>query len=195
MRQRYKARVDALDRDIHALKASHAAKGLLKSGATLKQVRDLCIKTLDGLAADLTSAVEAVKHSKDIQLLKSPNIVAVFERVVPRNTPFAHERLSEAVKLVEQPNLLDGLHSDVVSHHADVTAELKTKVERLIIASRRPTDRVLLTIELSLLAVIAFIAGAWWRDPSGNYEPLLAIGSVLLALLEVARRVRNKESS
>lgn len=51
--QRYNARVDALDREISALKASHAAKGLLKSGATLKKVRDLCIATLDDLSSSL----------------------------------------------------------------------------------------------------------------------------------------------
>lgn len=99
------------------------------------------------------------------------------------------------MKLVQKPNLLDRLHGEVVSHHAHVTAELKTRVEQIIIANKRPTERVLVTIELLLLAAIAFVAGAWWRDPGANYEPLLAIGSVLLAVLEVARRVRNKEKS
>ena len=188
---RFESALAALDNEIGAMKSQHAAKGLLLSGATLGKVRELCNSLLDRLADDLANATEVLREAPEFNQLVAGRIVAMFGRVVLPDVPFAHARLEDAVNLVKQPRLLDRLHAEVVAHHGDVSRALRTRLERILLVAPPSPNRVLISIELVVLVFSAFLAGAWWRDPRGNYEPLLAIGGIVLAGLEFVRRVRK----
>jgi hypothetical protein len=95
---RFEALLSALGNDIEAIKRQHAAKGLLQSGATLKKVRDLCSSLLDRLAEDLVSALASLKESPGLNQLTAGRVVSLFGQVVGPDVPFAHARLSDAVR-------------------------------------------------------------------------------------------------
>lgn len=55
-------------------------------------------------------------------------------------------------------------------------------------------NKVLLTIELILLISALAIGAFWASDPEGNYEPFLAVIGITLTLLELFRRLTDRNN-
>ncbi|MGL4822794.1 MAG: hypothetical protein ACRC2W_07370 [Plesiomonas shigelloides] len=55
-------------------------------------------------------------------------------------------------------------------------------------------NKILLTIELTILISSLVIAAFWANDPEGNYEPFIAVLAGILALLELSRRLIDRSN-
>jgi hypothetical protein len=55
-------------------------------------------------------------------------------------------------------------------------------------------NKILLAIELTLLFPALVLGAFWANNPSGNYEPFLAVIGVALALLELFRRLTDRNN-
>lgn len=179
--------------EIEAMRRQHAAKGLLRSGATLKRIRDLGIESLsrriEMVFSEVTASVEVVTLPvKDAQTLM-PTILQFF----PEDLDDQGEHIRKAVADVNVPNalaqLLDALASARANELQKTQAKLQLFVARAAEAEPPSTHaRVFGVIEAVLLAITFGLALLWIKNPSGPFEPYLVLLAAIVTGIDFLRK-------
>lgn len=147
----FNSAIDRLDNEVAALKTRNSSRGLLKSGATLKGCRDLCIGTITELANFFETQVKAAVEKKILadEPGLSVRLLSIFTDIVPESLEFALERIEETAGLVSTDEKEINAHSerlsrDVLSHLQRETQKLLTDIELSIstlrVAEKKATD-------------------------------------------------------
>lgn len=180
--------IRTLDEDIKAMLAEHSANGLLRSGNTIK-------RTMDFIALGNASLYQSIiDYVKELDLTYHPSMEADFQSLASRaQEHYKSEcltRLQRSTEIAGKPSLYEKMLPEVESGMATDLAKFQNSLNAAIIQiklskHRSPITKALWGLEALLLLATMFIAGMWFKDPDGNYEPLIVGLSLVIPLIFV----------
>jgi|GEM_PF-1342930 len=187
-----------LNNDYKRMLAEHSRDGMLGSGATIK-------KTMNFIVLGNASL-----YSQVIEYLKKLNVnyTNSLESDVQALTKSAQEQFKiealtvfqKSTEIARSPNLygrmLPELESEMASNLAVFQNSLNAAILELKIKSSiSPLSKSLWFLEAVLLLSSMFIAGMWYKDPNGNYEPILLGLGLVIPLVGVIIKLSSKKAA
>lgn len=188
--------VSNLDIDIKAMLAKHAAEGMLRSGNTIKKAMDLIA---EGNARILQ---ETLEHVNSLNLTYYPEIESDIQGLAKSaQESFKAEvlpRFKKSTETAGKPQLYERMLHKVESGMANDLAKFQnqlnvTCVHLKLNNTMSPTEKFLWGFEGILLLVSMFIAGMWYKDPAGNYEPVLVGLGLVIPILAIGIKFGAKK--
>ena len=123
--------IDDLDQNINRMKAEHSAKGLLRSGASIKKVMEEINTLVDSYYSDI------LEHLKSLPLKTSSSLAGTLNREVEEGlsviTPLANERLSAITILVQKPDLYERILPDVEGENLKIKNRFENNLDAFLI--------------------------------------------------------------
>jgi hypothetical protein len=104
-------------------------------------------------------------------------------------------KLKKSTEIAGNPKLYERMLPDVEADIAKSLAIFCNNLNVKILELKQNTvkssvERTLWAVEFLFLAISIFIAGMWYKDPEGNYEPILVgLSTAMLLILLIIRRV------
>lgn len=180
--------ISTLDVDIKAMLAKHAAEGMLRSGNTIKKTMDLISE------GNARIYQETLQYVSSLNLAYYPEIENDIQGLArSAQESFKTEALPRFKKSTEtagNPQLYEHLLPEIESGMANDLAKFQNQLNAASVHLKlnnvmSPTEKLLWGIEGLLLLISMFIAGMWYKDPSGNYEPVLVGLGLVIPLLAI----------
>lgn len=183
--------LSSFDASIDEMKKHHASKGLLKSGNTIKFTMDKIQSSAKQYYSELLSGV------KQSNLKFNPNIEA--DILGASSDEFDNllnllwKRLAQICALAGKPEIFPEMKQEVQSQVDLIFQRFANDIRHYVIELKQKDSQSTLSkfvgyVEIVVLVILAFLAGMWANDPSGNYEPFTVLLGILLTGLEVWRR-------
>ena len=147
------ARLKALPREIEAIKHEHAAKGIARSGATLKRVRQLCIASLHGHGETIASEYKwAIQHALLASQTWSEKLASEVPALLSLLMTEITQKLTEVAAFTGSPELADRLISDVEAERLVAESNAKLAIRSAFAEKKRGLVRALPGTFLSFVA-------------------------------------------
>jgi hypothetical protein len=183
-----------LNKKYQAMISLHAAKGLLRSGATIKKTMEFITEGSEKLYESTLVFIRgnSVRFSKllesDIQLISESFHSLYFKE--------AKEWLSKSVNLSSKSELYDRILSEVEAEIATIRARFLNELNREIIKLKDVQHtpawvKGIYVIEIILILTTAVIAVLWIKDPEGNYEPIIVTLALVIPFLYAVIKLRG----
>ena len=184
--------ISAVEKKMQLMMADHSAKGMLKSGNTIK-------KTMDYISEEnKTLYKESINYLNESSLNYHPELEINVQKLVKE----AHEtykndvlvRFQKSTDVVGNPNLYQRMLPEIESSMASDLAKFQNELNLLLAKLKHANKATPLTIAMwaiegILLLISVFIAGMWYKNPNGNYEPILVSLGCLMPLLAICMKV------
>jgi hypothetical protein len=159
-----------------AMLAKHAAEGMIGSGSTIKRTMDFIAEGNANLYKEILGYFQALDIAYSPQLETDIQELAKSAQKLYKAEAFA--LLKKGTKHAGSPELYERMLSDVEASMATDIAkfhnQLNATLVKLMLSNRKsPTEIFLWSIEGVLLLILMFISGMWYKDPTGNYEPVI----------------------
>ena len=179
--------------EIEAMRRQHAAKGLLRSGATLKRIRDLGIESLSRRVQTVFSVVTAAIESVEPRVTDISSLMPTVVQFLPDDLDDQAQHIRKAVAELDVPNalpqLLDALAAARANELQKAQADLRLFLARAGTVDSKPRHvHIFGTLEVASVLVTVVLAVLWVKTPSGPYEPYL----VLVAAIATAGNLLQK---
>lgn len=177
--------------------AEQSAKGELRSGNTIKRL----MTSIHESHAKLY--VEAINAAKKSFPSYSPSILdTIIEAVDTILTQFENKVTNDFDKSCEafgRKGIFERIEEDFKGEFITNRAEFRNDLQNYLIQFKNNEEKgrapkVLIWIEVILLVAMALVAGMWFKDPEGNYEPLLIILGLPLSAIAVILKIRTKNT-
>lgn len=178
--------VGVLDENIRSMLVEHAANGLLRSGNTIK-------RTMDFIAQGNEALYQAIiDHLQSLDIAYYPAIEADIQAMAGgAQEYFKSESLPWFQKSTEHagnPSLYESMLPDLESSMAADLAKFQNTLNATVVQLKlnrqiSPVAKALWGLEAILLLASMFIAGMWYKDPNGNYEPILVGLGIAIPLI------------
>lgn len=188
--------INDLDVDIKAMLAKHAAKGMLRSGNTIKQTMSLISEGNSRIFK------EAIEHLKSLNLANQPEIESDIQSLVT----FSQEsyrieilpRFKKITEIAGKPQLYERILPEIdLSMENDLEIfqnQLNVLSIQLKLSKAMPqTNKLLWGIQSVLLLISMFITYIWYKDPTGNYEPIVIGLGLVVSLLAICIAFSGKK--
>jgi hypothetical protein len=179
--------------EIETMRRAHAAKGLLRSGATLKRIRELGIESLSRRVEQAFSVVRGAVEAVELRVTDAKALMPVIVQFIPEDLDDQAQHIRKAVADLDVPNalpqLLEALTAARTNELQKAQAELQLFLGRAAHADAPARhESVFGWLEVTSLFVTISLAVLWVRNPSGPYEPYL----VLVAAVATAGNLLKK---
>jgi hypothetical protein len=189
--------IQQLSENFIAMVNMHASQQRLSSGDTIKKTMELISKVNSKLFQ------VAMEHVSSLNLDYSDQLESEVESLVTK----AQENLkAEALALAfykkstehaKSPQLyallLPDLEATMYSDLAKFKNSLNSNILQFKLNIQTPTKiKALYFLEALLLLLSMFVAGMWFKDPSGNYEPIIVILALIIPLIAVFIKMGSK---
>jgi len=179
---------DNLELEFDSMLAEHSRDGKLASGATIK-------RTMGFIASGNANLYLAVNdHLEKLNLQYYPKIegdvkeLAIAVQVQYKNKSLEKLKKSAAIagksKLYER--MIPEVEASMVSDYENFENSLN------VIAINLKNSRTMSVfgkwlwyLEALLLAISLFIAGMWYKNPTGNYEPILVVLALVIPAIAI----------
>jgi hypothetical protein len=184
-----------LSEDFIAMVNMHASQQRLSSGDTIKNTMELISKV------DSKLFQVAMEHVSSLNLDYSDQLESEVENLVTK----AQENLkAEALAFYKKSTehakspqlyalLLPDLEATMYSDLAKFKNSLNSNILQFKLNIQTPTKiKALYFLEALLLLLSMFVAGMWFKDPSGNYEPIIVILALIIPLIAVFIKMGSK---
>ncbi len=188
--------IQELENNIIVMARQHSAKGLIRSGNTIKCTMDFIAKGNANLFQIAISHIESLDCSYSIKL----------EGDVQAIMSFAHDSfkkesliwLRKSTELAGNPKLYERMLPEVELSMSSDWDKFLNLLDALVIKLKHSQKMSLFTkicwfAEAIILLVSVFIAGIWYEDPDGNYEPiivgLLIVISIIALIMKLSRKL------
>ena len=190
--------VKILDDNIDAMLREHAAKGLVHSGITIKRTMGFIAEGNHSLYKEI------IDHLKSLNIDYYPNIDRDIQLLAESvQNLFKSESLLRLYKSTEhagKPDLYERMIPDVEAGMASERAKFQNTLNATIVQLKlnkqiSPIIKALWGLEALLLLASMFIAGMWFKDPNGNYEPILVGMGLAIPLIAVGIRFGTKKET
>ena len=183
--------------EIEAMRNQHAAKGLLRSGATLKRIRDLGIESLCRRIETVFSIVKVYVEQVTPPVKDAQALMPAIVRFFPGDLDDQGEHIRKAVADLNVPNalpqLIDALATARANELQKTEADLQLFLAKLARSPAPSSDaRIIGLLEFVLLAITLGLAGLWINNPSGPYEPYLVFVAAIVTAINLVRKWRRK---
>ena len=181
-----------LDENIHAMKAQAASKGLLKSGATIKEVKNLCVKVLESRVDYISEILRDLpfKYSRDL----GTKVSQISLKYFPADLGELRTRLEDIIRLANGEHARELVLGEVEGANNTKIRRFRTKLDQFLLTLKKSKkvstfDKIVFFLEAICLLATAFLAGKWSSDPSRLYQPYIIVVGVMFSLLEIIRRI------
>jgi len=188
--------LEALDQDIKIMLREHARDGLVGSGATIK-------KTMDFIAQGNSSLYQAVlTHLSTLNPRFYPQLEPDVQALAKAAQDiFKKESLAclkKSTEIARNPQLYERMLPEVEAAMATDLANFQNSLNAAALELKLSTStplptKVFWSLEAVLLLVSMFIAGMWYKDPNGNYEPILVSLGLVIPLLAIGIKISAKK--
>jgi len=165
-----------LDQNIKVMLAEHSRDGLLGSGATIK-------KTMNFIAQENSNLYqEVLNHLGTLNQKYYPQLESDVKKLAKTaQEKFKQEslvRFKKSTEIARHPQLYERMLPEVEAAMATDLANFQNTLNTTVLdlklsSSIAPLTKTLLGLEAALILISIFIAGMWYKDPTGNYEPIL----------------------
>ncbi|MEH6579700.1 MAG: hypothetical protein V7731_21800 [Amphritea sp.] len=188
--------IKSLDKQIRVMLAEHSRDGMIGSGNTIRKTMDfievgssklyqtvldhLCTLSVDYHPMLETEIRALAKSAHDTY--KEAALDRLNKNTIVARSPQLYERMLPEVK--------EGFSTDMANFHNTLNvAILELKQSNTMPIS----TKIFWSVEASLLLASMFIAGMWFKDPDGNYEPILVGLALVIPLLAIVVRFSAKK--
>jgi len=188
--------IDNLDSDIRKMLAEHSAKGLLRSGATVK-------RTMDFISTGNASFYESVMlHLSTLEMTYYSTMEQDIQKLAAdAQIQFRSQaliRFSKSTSQVNKPHIYERLLPDIEASMASDLANFQNTLNATMVTLKQKNSmplaaKLLWGLEVVALLATMFLAGMWYKDPTGNYEPLLVGLGVAVPFIAVAIKIASKK--
>lgn len=190
--------LDALENDYQLMLREHSRDGKIGSGDTIgKTMKDVAKRHAELYSVVLNHIValdpkythaletEVQELAQAAQVVFKVEAIDIFKKsTVMARSPSLYDRLL--------PDLEAGMAADLANFQNSLnTAILKIKQKTTV----PPLVKGLWVVELVLLLVAAGVAGMWYKDSTGNYEPIIVGLSLVIPLVGVAIKLTSKNET
>lgn len=186
---------ESLDADIKTIEAEQSAKLALKSGATVKRIRQAVFDQYKRINKD------SIENAKSI----SPTLNSKTKAVISKESEKIQSSfLSRSSEILRQKcgvmggpkNLYHLIEKDFLGELATIKAEFYADLETYLLSLKSATNKErylvrLWWIEGILLLFSLGLAVIWFLDPNGNYEPLLVIAGLLIPIILFGGKIKK----
>jgi hypothetical protein len=189
------SQVDELDSRIKAIKRLHASKGLLKSSATINEVAGACIVFFESKRDFFREAVLGLTFEFENGL--GEKLMSAFTAYCPGDFDKVDQRLIEVIQMTGGEQHTAKYMGRMHEQRDRISENIKNEIDQLIINLKARVqistlERALILFEVVCLLVVAYLAGRWSVDSTGNYEPFIVALGAVSAALEIGRRFWKK---
>lgn len=188
--------LQSLESDYQIMLREHSRDGKIGSGDTIS-------KTMKNIAK---RNAELYSHVLNHLVALDPQFTNALEAEIQELAQTAQVMFKiEAIKLfrkstviAKSPNLYDRLLPDLEAGMAVDLANFQNALNTAILqikhkTAARPFAKVWWAVEMMLLLIAAGVVGMWYKDPSGNYEPIIVGLSLIIPLVGVAIKLSSKK--
>ena len=185
-----------LDKQIKIMLAEHAMDHMLGSGSTIQKTKDL----IELSSSKLYQAV--IEHLCTLNInyssMLETEIRAIAKAAHDNYKEVACDKLSKSTVLAKAPQLYERMLHDIKSGFATDMANFHNSLNVAILELKQNSTmpiglKILWAIEAFLLLASMFIAGMWYKDPNGVYEPIVVGLALVIPLLAVAAKFGAKK--
>jgi len=185
-----------LDDKFKAMLSEHSAKGLIRSGDTIKRTMDFILES----NAKLFQSV--IEHMKELGLAYYPELESDIQSLAKlaqesfkKNALIRFQKSTELAgnpKLYERmlPELESGMATDLANFQNNLNA---ATVQLKFNNKMSPLTKVLWGLEAVLLSASIFIAGMWYKEPDGNYEPIVVGLTLMISFIGLGIKFSPKK--
>ncbi len=168
--------LNTLDNDIKVMLRDHSAKGKLRSGDTIRRTMDLIFKG----NSELYNA--AISQFQTLEIPYNASLESDIQRIAnTAQKQYKSEclpRLQKSTEHTGKPNLYERMLPEVEAAMATDLAKFQNSLNAAVVQLKLnkrnlPLGRVLWALEAILLLTSMFFAVMWFKDPGGNYEPII----------------------
>jgi hypothetical protein len=186
----------SLDSDYQAMLSKHAAKGLLRSGNTIKATMRLISRLFSRFYSEVLTHTETLNLK--YFLSDESEIIQLAENAKETLKAGVIDKFQKSTEMAGNPTLYERLLPDVEKDLADSKAVFQNQLNAKIIdlkksASKSMIEKVLWIFEFLVIALSIFISGMWFNNPQGNYEPVLVGLGLLISLIYLVIRHISKQ--
>ena len=189
--------IKTIDREIRVMHAEHARDGRLGSGDTIRRTMDMIEQGSSKLYQTVLDHL--CTFTIDYSPMLETEIRAIAKTAHDGYKEVALDRLNKSTILARSPQLYERMLPEVKSGFATDMANfhnsLNVAIFELKQKAKMPTGtKILWSIEALLILGSMFIAGMWYQDPGGNYEPIVVGLALVIPLLAVIARFSAKKT-
>lgn len=187
-----------LEDEIGIITNSNAASGTFKSGRTIKEVIRVCCTLLKN-RADLT--VETVRklpfsYTASLEGALKENVRQYF----PDDLGGFQVKVRNLARKAGGEKLEDVALEEIQAFQKEAIASLLSEIDQYLVTLKHThqlssIEKRFLAVELAGLVGTAFLAGLWFADRNGNYEPIIVLLTVITGGLEIYRRFKYKHAT
>lgn len=186
-----------LDKQIRTMLAEHSRDGMLGSGSTIRKTMDLIEAGSSNLYQTVLDHLCAL--TIDYSPMLETEIRAVAKSAHDSYKEVALDRLNKSTVVARNPQLYERIMPDVKSGFATDMANFHNSLNIAIIELKQKvtmpiSTKVIWSMEASLILASMFIAGMWYKDPGGNYEPIVVGLALVIPLLAIFARFSAKKT-
>lgn len=188
--------INSLDEKLKDMYAKHSASGQLRSGNTIKRTMDLIA---EGDASLYQTSIEYLRE-QDISYSESieTDIQSLVESAQKNYKIECLERLKKSTELAGIADLYGKMLPKVESVMLSELAKFHNSLNAVIVQLKlnkqiSPLTKTLWVLEALIILTTMFIAGMWFNDPSGNYEPIVVGLSLAFPLLLVGIKLSTNK--
>jgi len=192
------SQIAELDNQIAAIKRLHASKGLLKSSATIKKVSEACIEFFERKRTFFHETILGLPF--DMEKVLGEKLMSVFSTYFPGDFDKVDQRLIEVIQMTGGEQFTAKYISRMHEQRDQISENVKYEIEQFIINLKAKVqlstlEKILILFEALCLLGVAYLAGRWSVDSSGNYEPFIVALGAVSAALEIGRRIWKRAAT
>ncbi|MBU4444524.1 hypothetical protein KJ656_05510 [bacterium] len=189
------AQIGEFEEEIKRITHANSAKGMVRSGATIKQVARSMVALFDK-RSDLF-----IRTMKEFPFIYTKTLQQELEHLINKLYPLNFEEFREPyLKIIK----LAGDNDERIRNSGialidkglrEVVNNLKADLLQYITISkhnhrRTKGEKALLVFEAFGVLATTFLAGMWIADPVGNYEPWIILIAAVTTGAEIYRRIK-----
>ena len=189
------AQIGEFEEEIQRITRANSAKGMVRSGTTIKQVSrfmialferrsDLFIRTLKELPVIHTITLQQELHQ-------------LINKFYPLNFEDFREPYLKIIKIAgdDSERIRKSGIAMIEKGLGEVVSSLKAEILQYVAISKHnhrltKGERAFLVFEALGVLATAFFAVMWVADPSGNYEPWIILIAAVTTAAEIFRRIK-----
>jgi hypothetical protein len=178
-----------------AMLAKHSAEGMLKSGNTIKRTMDFIAEGNSQLFQ------ETLEYLRSLDLTYYPQLESDIQGLAKTAQESykteAFTLLQKSTEHAGNPKLYERMLPDVESSMATDLAKFQnhlnaTAVQLKLKHRKSLTEKFFWGFEGLLILTLMFISGMWYKDSTGNYEPIIVGLGLVIPLIALGIKFSGK---
>ncbi len=189
--------IDFTKTEFQQIEGEQNAKGMLRSGNTIKKFMDCIHSTNSILYKDALDAAKSysLDYSTDLEKFILDEVERVQEQYVQEFTENFKKRCVTFGRNGHFGSVENQYTGEFNTNRAEFQSDLKNYIIKLKSnTTLNKKQKILMGIEGAILLAMTFLAGMWFKDPGGNYEPLIAIGGLLIPAIAIASKLKKSKT-